>query len=74
MCIRDRIKILEESIKEDPEAETVPESRYFIAQCYLELGNTVKAKENYNEIIKKFPKSEFYEKAKKELESLNKKK
>jgi len=68
------ISVLEESITEEPEAETVPESRFFIAQCYAELGNDEKAKENYNELIKKFPKSEFFESATKELEILKQKK
>ena len=64
------IKILEEAIREEPEDESVPESRFFIGQCYVELGNNVKAKENYNEIIKSFPKSDFAAQAKKELEAL----
>jgi len=65
------IKILEASIEEDPEAETVPESRYFIAQCYLQLGNVEKAKENFNEIINSFPESEFIEDARNEIKKLN---
>jgi len=70
--LKNAINILEESIKNDPDAETVPESMYFIAQCYTQLGNIDKAIRYYEDLIEDYEDSKYSVDAKTELLKLKK--
>jgi len=67
---RRAIELLEKTIEADPDDKKVPETRFFLAQCTLQLGNKKEALGIYNEIAKKHPKSKWAKKAKTEAERL----
>ena len=70
--LKNAIDILEKDIRLDPYGEEVPENKFFIGQCYLQLGENDKAIDAYSDIIKDFPNSDFAAMAKEELTSLKK--
>lgn len=73
--LRNAVDILEKFIRSNPDDESVPESKFFIAQCYTELGNLDKAIRNYKDIIEEHKDSKYSVDAKTEmlrLESLQK--
>ena len=70
--MKNAIAQLTESIEADPKAETVPEQKYFIAQCHAQLGEEAEAREVYSDIVKSHAKSEFATMAKAELEKMTK--
>jgi len=70
--LRDAIAGLKETIKANPKAESVPEMMYFVGQCHSQLGEGDEALDMYKELTKKYSKSAWAEKAKKEIELLNK--
>ena len=49
--LKNAISQLQEAIKADPEAESVPEQKFFIAQCHAQLGEIKEAKAAYNDLI-----------------------
>ena len=53
------IDILETSIKASPNDPSVPESKFFIAQCQDQLGVMDEAIDTYQEIVKYFPDSPY---------------
>jgi len=70
--LKNAIQMLEAFVQENPLEETVPESKFFIAQCYAQLGETDKAISVFEELIKNHAKSEFAQFAKDELNALKK--
>ena len=66
--LKNAITQLQESIKADPKAETVPEQKYFIAQCHTQLGETDAAKAVYTDIVENHADSDFAAQAKEDLE------
>lgn len=53
------IEILESSIKAAPNDPSVPESKFFIGQCYEQLNNNEEAIDAYEDIVKDYPDSQF---------------
>ena len=70
--LKNAIDILIKSVKAEPDAESVPESKYFIAQCYTELGDLDKAIRYYNEIVDDHKDSKYSVDAKTEMLKLQK--
>lgn len=68
--LKNAIDILQNSIKAAPNDPSVPESKFFIAQCQQQLGDANDAVDTYREIIKYFPDSPFAANAKEELKKL----
>ncbi len=68
--LKNAITQLWESIKADPDAETVPEQKFFIAQCHAQLGETKEAKEVYNDIVKNHADTDSAKQAKEELKKM----
>ena len=68
--LKNAITQLWESIKADPMAETVPEQKFFIAQCHAQLGETKEAKEVYNDIVKNHPDTDSAKQAKEEFKKV----
>ena len=62
--LKNAIDILEKDIRLDPYGEDVPENKFFIGQCYIQLGENDNAIEAYEDIISDFPDSEFAKMAK----------
>lgn len=69
--LKNAIDILEKDIRLDPYGEDVPENKFFIGQCYSQLGEAANAIEAYEDIISDFPDSEFAAMAKDEIAALN---
>ena len=67
------IRLLSKRIDSDPKSESVPELRYFMAQCLVQLGEQEKALAEYRGLVKNHRKSEWAKKAQEELERLEKK-
>ena len=67
------IRLLSRRIASDPKAESVPELRYFMAQCLGQLGEEEKASTEYRGLVKEHRKSEWAKKAQKEIDRLEKK-
>lgn len=65
--LKNAITQLRESIKAEPDAETVSEQKFFIAQCHTQLGETDAAKSTYTDIIENYADSDFAAQAKEEL-------
>jgi len=57
--LKNAVEMLTQIIKTDPDAPTVPESKFYVAQIYEQLGDTQKAKETYEDIAKNHADSEF---------------
>ncbi len=68
--LKNAITMLDMFVKENPEDESVPESKYFIAQCYFQLGEIDNAKTAYQDLIKDHPASEFAGYAEEELKEI----
>ena len=66
------ISILEEMLVENEKLndETISEIKYTIAQCYIQVEDIENAKNILNEIIIKYPDTDYGEDAKKQLELL----
>ena len=65
--LKNAITQLQESINADPEAATVAEQKYFIAQCHTQLGEKANAKSTYTDIVENHADSDFAAQAKEEL-------
>lgn len=65
--LKNAITQLRESIKADPEAATVAEQKFFIAQCHTQLGETAEAKATYQDIVDNHADSDFAAQAKEEI-------
>ena len=72
--LKNAIELLENFVKENEEDPTVVQSKYFIAQCHMQLGEVDVGVEAYNDLIENFPKSEYAKLAKSDLENIAKQK
>lgn len=68
--LKNAITQLQDAIKADPKAESVPEQKFFIAQCHVQLGETDQAKTTYQDLVTNHGASEFGKLAKSELEKM----
>ena len=68
--LKNAITQLQEAIKADPEAEAVPEQKFFIAQCHAQLGETDEAKAVYDDLSKNHADTDWGKQAKEELKKL----
>jgi len=70
--LKNAITQLQEIIKADPTAATVPEQKFFIAQCHAQLGEMTEAKEIYNDLVKNHASTDWAKQAQGELKKLEK--
>jgi len=68
--LKNAIEILEQSVKMEPNDPSVPESMYFVGQCYIQLGENKKAIRAFEDLIEEHPDSDYALLAQKDLESL----
>ena len=66
------IRLLNKRIEAAPESKDVPELRYFMAQCSLQLGEGDKALAIYRDLVEQHGKSEWAKKAGEEIKRLEK--
>ena len=71
--LKNAISQLQEAIKADPDAESVPEQKFFIAQCHSQLGETDLAKATYNDLIKNHSGSDWAGQAQSEIDKITEK-
>ncbi|MBM3263227.1 MAG: tetratricopeptide repeat protein [candidate division Zixibacteria bacterium] len=68
--IQNAILVLSQTVKDATDPASTAETRFYIAQCHIELGETDKAIATYKEIMTVAPKSEWATKAKDEIKKL----
>ena len=71
--LKNAISQLQEAIKADPDTESVPEQKFFIAQCHSQLGETDLAKATYNDLIKNHSGSDWAGQAQSEIDKMTEK-
>lgn len=74
MELKNAISMLQETVKADPKADGAAEAKYFIAQCYLQLGDKDEAQKHYNDVIQNHAATDWAKKAKEDLEQMKKSK
>lgn len=74
MELKNAIALLQETVKADPKADGAGEAKYFIAQCYSQLGDKAEAQKFYEDVIQNHPSTGFAKKAKEDLEQMKKSK
>jgi len=70
--LRNAIDMLEQFVKDNPDDPTVAESKYFVAQCYMQLGETDKARTAFDDIIKNHADTEYADYAQEDLAGIRK--
>ena len=70
--LKNAITQLQEAIAADPEGESVPEQKYFIAQCHQQLGETAEAKAAYADLVKNHEGTDWATQAAAELKKMEK--
>lgn len=65
--LKNAITQLQDAIKADPKAASVPEQKFFIAQCHAQLGENDQAKTVYQDLVANHATTEFGKLAKEEL-------
>ena len=70
--LKNAITQLQEAIAADPEGESVPEQKYFIAQCHQQLGEMAEAKAAYAELVKNHEGTDWAREAAAELKKMEK--
>jgi hypothetical protein len=70
--IQNAIILLTETVNEAEDPASTAESRFYIGQCYIELGETDKAIASFEEVTKVDSKSEWSNRAKAEIKLLKK--
>jgi len=68
--LKNAITQLREAIEADPEAATVPEQKFFIAQCHEQLGETDEAVAVYGDIVKNHGSSDYAKQATDQIKRL----
>lgn len=68
--VQNAILILSQTVQEATDPVSTAETRFYIAQCYIELGEQDKAIAAYKELINVAPKSEWAPRAKDEIKKL----
>ena len=74
MELKNAIAMLQETVKADPKADGAAEAKYFIAQCYSQLGDKAESQKYYEDIIQNHASTDFAKKAKEDLEQMKKSK
>jgi TolA-binding protein len=74
MELKTAISNLQETIKADPKSEGAAEAKYFIAQCYTQLGDKAESQKYYEYVIQNHADSPLAKKAKEDLEQMKKSK
>ena len=69
--LKNAITQLQDAVKADPSADTVPEQKYFIAQCHAQLGEADQASAVYKDLVKNHPDSDWAKEAKAALGKLS---
>jgi tetratricopeptide (TPR) repeat protein len=64
------VETLKASVARNPKAESVPQQRFYIAQCYEKLGQLKDAKEFYTQLAQEHAKTAWGPKAEKRLKEL----
>lgn len=68
--LKNAITQLQDAIQADPKAESVPEQKFFIAQCHAQLGENDQAKGVYQDLVKNHASTEFGKLAQEELNKM----
>ncbi len=68
--LKNAITQLQDAIKAEPKADTVPEQKFFIAQCHVQLGESTDAKAVYQDLAKNYGATEFGKLAQEELDKM----
>lgn len=68
--LKKAIETLQASIDKNPKADSVPQQRFYIAQCYEKLGQLKEAREAYTQIAKEYAKTAWGPKAQSRLGEL----
>ncbi len=68
--LKNAIRQLQASIQEDPDAASVPEQKFFIAQCHAQLGEPEQARSAYRDIVDNHAGSDYAELAEDELDRM----
>jgi tetratricopeptide (TPR) repeat protein len=68
--LKKAIETLQQSIDKNPKAESVPQQRFYIAQCYEKLGQLKEAREAYTLVAKEHAKTSWATKAQGRLSEL----
>ena len=68
--LKKAIETLEQGIAKNPKAESVPQQRLYIAQCYEKLGQLKEAKDTYAQVAKEHAKTAWGTKAQSRLNEL----
>lgn len=74
MELKNAIALLQETVKADPKADGAAEAKYFIAQCYSQLGDKTEAQKYYEDIVQNHASTDFAKRAKDDLEQMKKSK
>lgn len=70
--LKNAVEMLDNFILENPRDSTIAQTKFFIAQCYIQLGETEKGISTYNELVEKYPNSDCAAMAKDELKKIKK--
>lgn len=68
--LKNAITQLQDAINADPKADSVPEQKFFIAQCHAQLGENTQAKSVYEDLAKNHVGTEFGKLAQEELDKM----
>ncbi|MBI2504552.1 MAG: tetratricopeptide repeat protein [Candidatus Latescibacteria bacterium] len=68
--LKKAIETLQQSIAKNPKAESVPQQRFYVAQCYEKLGQLKEAREAYAQVAKEHAKTAWATKAQSRLNEL----
>jgi len=68
--LKNAITQLQDAITAEPKAETVPEQKFFIAQCHAQLNESAEAKATYEDLAKNHATTEFGKMAQEELNKM----
>lgn len=68
--LKKAIETLQQSIDKNPKAESVPQQRFYIAQCYEKLGQLKEARDAYTLVAKEHAKTSWATKAQSRLGEL----
>ncbi len=74
MELKTAISNLHETIKADPKSDGAAEAKYFIAQCYMQLGDKAESQKYYEDVLQNHADSPLAKKAKEDLEQMKKSK
>ena len=65
------IEKYQEYLSENPQGNLAPTAEYYVAKSWLASGDTAKARESFERVIEKFPKTSWAAFSKEQLEALN---